>query len=418
MSTLYLLTNIFPYGDIEPYLENEIEFYDKFDKVYIFSLQIRKSQLGHRRNVGNNISVIPVIKTSNLRYVLNVIPALFDTNLYAELGRLAATKRLSCKNIIQMLVYFSRSHYEKSIIHKAMKNKIEPDSVFYSYRFEYQPYVGILLKKKWKVNSPVVSRAHGYDLYEERHAGNYIPMREYLLEQLTGIYPCSQFGEKYLISKFPQFKNKIHTCYLGCKDHGQETIKNKTSMFEIVSCSSVIEIKRLELIVEAISLLAERNIRWTHYGDGKMLPEIKSLAEEKLTGKAQYCFPGSMDNNLLMNEYANHYYHVFINVSSTEGLPVSIMEAMSFGIPCIATNVGGTSEIVNNGNGFLLSENPSPREVANAIISLIDMDQSEYEQKRCRARMDWEKGFNCERNYDQFTAGLVGIAQNKSMNKM
>ena len=35
-------------------------------------------------------------------------------------------------------------------------------------------------------------------------------------------------------------------------------------------------------------------------------------------------------------------YHVFLNVSSSEGVPVSIIEAMSFGIPCIATNVGGT----------------------------------------------------------------------------
>lgn len=41
-------------------------------------------------------------------------------------------------------------------------------------------------------------------------------------------------------------------------------------------------------------------------------------------------------------------------MSDSEGIPVSIMEAMSFGIPVIARNVGGMSEIVNEENGLLL----------------------------------------------------------------
>ncbi len=40
---------------------------------------------------------------------------------------------------------------------------------------------------------------------------------------------------------------------------------------------------------------------------------------------------------------------------------------MSFGIPAIATDVGGTNEIVNSKNGFLLSSNPKPEEVARVI---------------------------------------------------
>lgn len=45
MKTLYLLTNSFPYGDWEPYLETEVKYYDDFDEVYIFALQIRKEHL-------------------------------------------------------------------------------------------------------------------------------------------------------------------------------------------------------------------------------------------------------------------------------------------------------------------------------------------------------------------------------------
>ena len=72
-----------------------------------------------------------------------------------------------------------------------MKGHVNKESIFYSYRFEYQPYVAMLLKKKWKLNSKIVSRAHRYDLYEEEHKGNYIPMREGILSKIDNIYPCS-----------------------------------------------------------------------------------------------------------------------------------------------------------------------------------------------------------------------------------
>lgn len=42
MKTLCLFTNEFPYGTWEAYLETEVKFYDQFDKVYVFALQLRK----------------------------------------------------------------------------------------------------------------------------------------------------------------------------------------------------------------------------------------------------------------------------------------------------------------------------------------------------------------------------------------
>ena len=48
----------------------------------------------------------------------------------------------------------------------------------------------------------------------------------------------------------------------------------------------------------------------------------------------------------MLDYYKNNIIDIFINLSASEGIPVSIMDAISFGIPCIATNVGGTGEIV------------------------------------------------------------------------
>ena len=57
---------------------------------------------------------------------------------------------------------------------------------------------------------------------------------------------------------------------------------------------------------------------------------------------------GHLDNNEIFNMYKNNSYDYFITLSESEGLPVSIMEAISCGIPVIATAVGGITEIVIN----------------------------------------------------------------------
>lgn len=113
MKTLYLLTNSFPYGDWEPYLETEIKYYDNFDEVYIFALQIRKEHLKRKRTVGNNVKVIPIMKASNKTYLLYSFRTLTDINLYKEFARQVKSRRLSVRNFVNMFVYFSRSHYSK-----------------------------------------------------------------------------------------------------------------------------------------------------------------------------------------------------------------------------------------------------------------------------------------------------------------
>ena len=78
---------------------------------------------------------------------------------------------------------------------------------------------------------------------------------------------------------------------------------------------------------------------------------------------------GAIQNVEVYKYYNEHCADLFINVSSSEGLPVSIMEAISFGIPVIATDVGGTGEIVKNGiSGFLINRDFETVELAKKIM--------------------------------------------------
>jgi len=103
------------------------------------------------------------------------------------------------------------------------------------------------------------------------------------------------------------------------------------------------------------------------------------------------------DDNLVYYGVVNNVYRdvlaetdVLLLISASEGLPMSIVEAQSMGIPVIATNVGGIPEIVLDGvNGYLVP--PNPEIIAAKIESLFDENQKNQMQKE--ARKVFQEGF-------------------------
>ena len=89
---------------------------------------------------------------------------------------------------------------------------------------------------------------------------------------------------------------------------------------------------------------------------------------------------------------------LFINVSESEGVPVSIMEALSCGLPIIATNVGGVSEIVDAHVGVLIDKDFVFNDVSHAISELIN-------NRECYSKMafkKWKNICNEEKNFSEF----------------
>ena len=84
-------------------------------------------------------------------------------------------------------------------------------------------------------------------------------------------------------------------------------------------------------------------------------------------------------------------------------MPVSMMEAASFGIPIIATDVGGVCEIVEDGrNGMLLRERASAEEFAECIEKFYGLSRSEKNEYRDNSRMLWEEKFDASKAYADF----------------
>ena len=266
----------------------------------------------------------------------------------------------------------------------------------------------MLLRKELKTDNKIISRAHRYDLYEEFRKNKYIPCRELLIKNLDAVYPCSEDGTCYLQSRFPKYKNKIKTRFLGTLGCGQKKY-NKEDELRIVSCSNVVPVKRLDLIVETLQHILDINIKWTHFGDGIMMNQIKEMSRE-LPENIKIDFRGNVKNSDLLEVYKNNQFDLFLNVSLSEGIPVSIMEALSFGIPCIATDVGGTKEIVIDGyNGWLLKKDFKEEQLVNIIRNYCNLNNEQILKLRECAYESWKEKYNAKKNYTTFVDKLQKI---------
>ena len=95
-------------------------------------------------------------------------------------------------------------------------------------------------------------------------------------------------------------------------------------------------------------------------------------------------------------------------ISHSEGLPLSILEAMSLGLPIVASNVGGISKQVENGyNGYLVERNDV--EDLTEKIKLLMNNPTLRRQMGVNSRTFYEKEFKLEKMVDRTLAVYASI---------
>ena len=107
-------------------------------------------------------------------------------------------------------------------------------------------------------------------------------------------------------------------------------------------------------------------------------------------------FAGALSQEEVFSFYRCNHVDLFVNVSEAEGIPISIMEALSFGIPCVATRVGGNPEIVHHGeNGYLIDKDFEDRELSGLSDYVVNSNGLMLDKA---ARISWENEFSIEKN--------------------
>lgn len=392
--TLIVFSTSYPVKNGETFLANEMEILkDHFDRIIVFCTASGEKWYWE---VPGNVAVIQLDRVEEVSYNKAELVTLVFQDLF-----LGNTK---LKRLRENLSLLKKQFYLTSAVKVEINTQGLNNAIFYSYWFDEWVNVLSLLKRSKTINS-FITRAHRFDLFEESRPNGVIPFRNFQLKWVDQIYSVSEMGSQYLKQKYPSHKHKISTSYLGTYDSGINPISNE--VFHIVSCSRLVKVKRLELILTLLKGIDfSQKIVWTHFGDGPLLQIFKEKAEDIMchNSKIEIVFKGHTHNTELLKFYSCVPISAFINVSTSEGLPVSLMEAASFGIPMIATDVGGTKEIVNNLTGVLISSNPSMKELSEAIDSVKSNYQSEAIRQEIRAY--WKTHFDARMNYLHFVDQL------------
>ena len=114
------------------------------------------------------------------------------------------------------------------------------------------------------------------------------------------------------------------------------------------------------------------NIKLILVGDGKLRPKLEELAERHAVA-GRVIFAGYLDKKQIGNYYRSA--DIYILNSRNEGCPNVVLEAMSYGLPVIATKVGGTREMIKDGvSGFLLKRGDYDR--MKELIVMLSQDKN------------------------------------------
>lgn len=401
---IIIIDDYCPFVDNRSFLTNELLELSDCDKtIIVYPLSIPEGIDASRIAAPSNVYIRDcAYKKRNKIFLLGMMfRGIFTRQFLSDL-KLMGFKGVNISKIKYALLYSTQAYIFFRRIYKDLKKNFmnnHENFIIYAFWMHLNACIGVDLKNKIS-NSILVTRAHRYDLYEEGTIDGFLPGRKEIFDKADLICPVSQQGVSYLVEKYNYLDpEKIKCFYLGTRDYG---IANVGTKKKLISCSYLVPVKRVELIIEALSLIKDMELEWVHYGDGAEREKLEELALTKLPDNIHHRFAGLYQNRDLMEEIKKNDYSYLINVSESEGLPVSMMECMSLGIPVIATNVGGVNEIVNANNGFLMDKDVSPSMLKTYIAKAFSLTDKEYNYMRQEARKTWEMKFNAHKNYMDF----------------
>lgn len=389
MRILNLYTLKFPQGAHEAFLDPELPFLaSAFDLVRIYPWDKTDEPIG---DIPANVEVVYTGKRAPVKNDILERSSLVGKNLLV-----AAYRKKLRYNVANLGAILARKTELEEII------SIQEGVVHYSYWFDQWATVLGLLSSGGVIEN-YVARAHNFDLYDDRNSLGYHPYRSIQLNGLAKLFPCSEMGADYLKERLPSAE--IERAYLGTQDLGLGP-KPNDSVLRLISVARVVSLKRIDRIVEVLKNCKVK-VHWTHAGDG---PELEKLQNAVLDLPSNITAEvlGGCSHDEVMELYRSAPYHALISVSTSEGLPVSMMEAMSFGVPVLSTDVGGVGEIVKQETGILIDMNMQLEDIAELLDGFIQ-SQLASESYRAGVRQYWQENFSAANNYPEFISELKQI---------
>jgi glycosyltransferase involved in cell wall biosynthesis len=393
---LVLLTQKFPFEQGEDFLQKELFYLSPaFQSIYLIPTGVR--DFTRTRKLPDNVTIIKVENPASPLEISKAFMKRFSHffPLFMEELRLSGIKPYGVKYLLYHIPFALK-------IKETIKKIVHPDQnyLFYSYWMDTNAFALALLKKEHPTCRFFI-RSHGGDLYNERHPQGQIPFRKFVYDQVDLIAPVSENGTSYITKLWPVYHHKVKTFFLGVEKQPLGPI-GEGNLYRVVSCSSLIPLKRVDKILEVVKKL-DIKLEWVHFGGGGAeLDLLKNMADHDLSPPNKLIAKGHTDHQDIMSFYRSTPVDLLINLSESEGIPVSIMEAISFGIPVLSNDVGGVGEIVTEQTGILVEVDDQSEFIAQKIDGFFKKGVARSKVVRQRIQDFWDIKFNSERNYQVF----------------
>jgi glycosyltransferase involved in cell wall biosynthesis len=227
--------------------------------------------------------------------------------------------------------------------------------------------LALILKEYYKSTVSYSFTYHAYDIYVRNLWFNI------LTENAQKVFSISKFNIQYVSEHYNIYdKSKLLYSPLGVFLPLSVSGKGNSKILKIGFLSYFVEMKGIRYLMPAIKKLKESEIPFllSIGGDGPLKDEMISYVKKnKLEENVK--FLGLIKNKDKELFFRNIDLFILPSISigmETDGLPVVLMEAISYGVPIISTNISGIPEIcINNYNGYLI-EQRSVDDIVNAII--------------------------------------------------
>jgi len=399
--TLVLLTASYPFGvRNETFLENEIPILaERFDEVFV---------LPSRRRPGRR-ALPPGTELVEMRWLekpqrLARLGALLEgqtRQLLSSVVRYPDRWGRTAGGLKTQLDVLTSNILKANELRAFIEERGLRDAIFYDYWFENSTLALSLLRASGDVRL-AVARAHGFDLYDERWPSGQVPFRELKAEGLDRIFPVSAHGRDYLAERIPWASERLEVQRLGVLAQSSD-VEERSSTPLVVSCGSLLPFKRTHLIPELLARL-NQGVRWIHFSDGPDRARVEQAAQH-LPSRVNWELRGDVPNSEVLELYRGERVDAFVSMSAYEGIPVSMMEAISFGIPLLGMYVYGVPEIVNAQTGICLPVDIEPEGAASALAEVLTPGRFD----RSTIRGFFAKNYEASANYTEFAKQLLKL---------
>lgn len=404
-----LITSAFPFLPGEQFIESEMKFWEQQCDVDLRLIPLSMGS-GQKRLTPPNTQLDTRIAELNLPRSATrpdrLIRGLLSKGMLQEF-KAEADKAL--RKAPYMLASVSKIEAYKRAFNSIFPrmNRLD-DTLIYCYWHNEACYALQDLKSTYGYR--LISRVHRHDLYSNERPHGYMPSKRRYTSNIDALYALSPSAILYLMDEYKFPESRLRKAGLGVLARNISTLPSEEGSLRIVSCSNMVEVKNIEMIVDLLhELSCDRNlqIHWTHIGTGPLKESIENYCQSVLGNieHLSYSLAGHFNNEEVFDFYHKSKVDFFVNVSHSEGQPVSIMEALSCSIPVVGPDVGGVSEMLEDGiNGILFKHPQTVSDIARRLRSMRFLKDGKYR----RAAFDsFSRLFDADKVYPEFIHSIL-----------